>query len=209
MTPYLRPHTNDAEIWRDVFERNSYRLGPMPGWHVLDIGAHIGSFSRAAAERGAIVRAFEPAADCVATFMLNTSGLPVTLEQKAVLAEAGKAWLIHCPIVEEKSGHTICIPHGNGPGEEVEAVAFESVVNRICFECDTAAIDLCKLDAEAAEYPILLDTPDAALHLVKRWVIEFHDFDRHRMPWARLAHIGLKVDWQQKSDNFLLVGLSR
>jgi FkbM family methyltransferase len=174
----------------------------MAGWRVLDIGGHIGAFSRAAAERGATVDAYEPAAACMATFMLNTSGLPVVLHQSAVLGYTGRGRLRHCPVEGETSGHTLMIPHQTEVGEDVSVVEFASVL-------EGRPVDLVKLDAEGAEYPIIAGTPDDHLRLVKRWVIEFHAFDHFSIPWGRMALLGFRCDWQQGCEHFLLAGFSQ
>jgi FkbM family methyltransferase len=57
----FRSDTNDLGIIQHVFEKNAYKLpNNMEGKIVIDIGAHIGSFSLLAATRGAKVFSFEP-----------------------------------------------------------------------------------------------------------------------------------------------------
>lgn len=59
----FRGGTCDANVFHDVVERNEYRLPDAfsPEDLILDVGAHIGSFSQACLERGARrILAFEP-----------------------------------------------------------------------------------------------------------------------------------------------------
>lgn len=53
--PIFRPGTCDSNVWRAIVELNEYRLPDRfdPGDLVIDIGGHIGSFSRACLDRGA------------------------------------------------------------------------------------------------------------------------------------------------------------
>ena len=57
----FREGTLDAYIWDSVVDYNEYKLPESINGVVVDIGAHIGSFSYACYERGApVILAFEP-----------------------------------------------------------------------------------------------------------------------------------------------------
>jgi FkbM family methyltransferase len=64
MNPFtFRPGTCDANVYRSVVELNEYRLPDAlaPEGLILDVGGHIGSFTRACLDRGARrIVAFEP-----------------------------------------------------------------------------------------------------------------------------------------------------
>lgn len=204
--PHLRSETNDAEIWGSVYVKNEYRLPDrMDGWAVIDVGAHIGAFSRAAAERGAKVQAYEPARECVRSFVRNIGDLSgsVVLSCTAVLAQrcGGNVLLVHCPLPGERSGHSVCIPHEPRVGEWVPSFAFADIVN--------GPVDLCKLDCEGCEYGILNETPDDILRRVRRWVIEFHAFDHFVIPWDRMAKLGFVVKWQEDRLHFVTAWFER
>lgn len=200
---FLRPDTNDAEIWDEVFTKNCYRLPEhMQGWVVLDVGAHIGSFARAAAMRGAVVRSYEPAKECAQPFSWNTAGLNVSLGSYAVGSADEERILIHCPSRDERSGHSIFIPHPNwGRSEMVRVLPFKNICH--------GEVDLCKLDCEGAEYTILNDTPDDVLRLVRRWVIEFHAFDHFQIPWERISKLGFDITWVEARPHFVTAWFTR
>jgi len=51
---------SDFQVLREIYEDHTYRALPVPGYRILDIGAHKGVFTIWAAKRGAIVTSYEP-----------------------------------------------------------------------------------------------------------------------------------------------------
>ncbi len=167
--PTLR-HDFDRAVWRSVYLENEYGLSDdVTGACVLDVGANVGAFARLAAERGACVTAFEPDAGNLEVLSANVRHLlssRVVVVPYAVLAEAGKARLYKG---DDPAGYTLFGPHG--AGEEVAAWSFDRAVKKALSYWLRGAIDVCKIDAEGAEYEIV---ERANLSAVRELLIEFH-----------------------------------
>ncbi len=210
--PFLRPDTDDADIWESVYVANEYKLPErMDGMTVLDIGGHIGSFTRACVDRGAKkVIALEPAAMNIEQFGKNVPEVvaghveghllskyvaePETKARLLPLAIGqvdGKATLTFCPVAGLHSGHTLML-HNSGQSEQVDAITYSTLWDRFL---PFRACDWCKIDAEGAEFWILA-SPDFVLRRVKKYSIEFHGarakFDH---PISRMRGLGYRMTW--------------
>ena len=164
----LREATDDAVIAEAVLARNDYRLpDEMLGWRILDVGAHIGSFTVACLERGAAeVLAYEPNAETYRMLLNNLPpGKTVWANQQAVVgSNPGKRTLRLCN-GGSRSGDTILeeVSFQTQQGPEVEAIEFDSIGGHF---------DLCKLDCEGSEYDIILNS--RLLNRCQRLIVSFH-----------------------------------
>ncbi len=163
---------------------------------VLDIGAHLGSFTvmTAKALPGAQVTAFEPSADRVAYLRRNVHGNGlanrVTVVPAAVAGRAGRSTLVGGSTL---IGNEVVARSKRLHDEQVDLVAFEDVMNSI-----DGAVDLVKMDCEGGEYDIVASASEAALRRIDRLVIEYHPAPPAQVAqlFTRLAAVGLVERWR-------------
>jgi FkbM family methyltransferase len=147
---FARKWTNDAAIFRSVAVNHEYGTLSFTGKKVLDIGAHIGSFSILAVRSGAtLVHAYEPNPENFRLLQMNCEGLPVVLSRMAVWRSDEQV-----PALGLARSADMTNTGGGGVGqlvhhpEPVSAVGLDTILKQQSF-------DIMKLDCEAAEYPIL------------------------------------------------------
>lgn len=161
----FREGSHDRGIYACVVTCNEYRLPPsIEGWHVVDIGAHIGSFSRLALNCGAAsVRSYEGNAENFAILKRNVDDPRCTAKLAVVhgnaphehpLVVAGFPW-----------------PNTGGGGATPKE---GSAVENIHSSTITGPIDFLKLDCEGSEFDILTSMD---LSIVRRMALEFHEGD--------------------------------
>jgi FkbM family methyltransferase len=172
----LRQNTIDRRLFREVVIQNHYQLPHRFESEdiVLDVGAHLGSFSYAALRRGAgRVFCCEPDAGNFALLETNLApyGSRVQLRRAAVWRSDQTVSQLHLDNPRE-AGNTGAIQvTDNQVGVPVPALAFDNLV-RQATQCGTRKIRLLKLDCEGAEWPILLTS--RTLHLVEAIRGEYH-----------------------------------
>jgi FkbM family methyltransferase len=156
----LRPGTIDEVVYRAVIEHNEYRIPPHLSETdvIIDIGAHIGSFSWLCWSRGArTIEAFEADPENAAYARRNLQDTSVVLKQMAVWrSDRPQDVLYH-------SGYTDMLPGGPDPvgvntgggnvfstsGTPLESIALDDIIG-------DRTIAMLKIDCEGSEYPILL-----------------------------------------------------
>lgn len=158
----------DLRILEEIFLKNVYRLPDrMDGQRVIDVGAHIGAFSVACVIRGAgQVIAAEPEWENYKLLVENTSGYPVVIRhQRAVWSEGDKGFVMELD-GNNPAGHSMARPGPpKGLVETVHTVTLDSLI-------EPQPVDFLKIDAESAEFPILLTSNN--LGMVKRMAVEYH-----------------------------------
>ena len=176
--PHFRAGTLDQSIWIDVNRNNEYELpddfGPTDT--IIDIGAHIGSFSFACLRRGAgYVASCEPNPANAALAKLN-------------LARFGPRAVVHQHAVwrsDQAVGNLPYLassdPHNTGGGgvitentlSSVETIQLDGLIQRTIQASGSPRIRLLKIDCEGSEYPILMTSRQ--LHLVDTICGEYHE----------------------------------
>lgn len=183
----VRVNTYDKLAIYQVWKRKEYedkRFYIHPNDIVIDIGAHIGAFSIWAASQATrgTVYAFEPNAENFALLeeniklnrLSNIKAFPV-----AVADKSGEALLYNSK------------PH-NMTHSLFESVLTQSTkINTISLAevLETNSIEevnYLKIDAEGAEYPIILSLPVRLLSRIKKIFIEFHDYLDHGHTYREL-----------------------
>lgn len=199
----LRPDTVDRKAWREIYVRNAYFLPARlaPSDVVIDIGAHIGSFTLAALDRGAgQVWAFEADAGNYALASLNVKEyVPrVRLTHAAVWRSD-----VRIPHVYfsgyAPSGHREVVNTGGGDvmfhtdGTAIPTIRFDDVIDEAS-DAGARRIRLVKLDCEGSEFPILLTS--SRLDLIDEIVGEYHAIPAEQ--WSHLrddARVGIAVEY--------------
>ncbi len=203
----VRAGTSDFRIIDEIFSLRVYERGlsyVRKGSQVIDIGAHCGIFSMAAAMRGADVVSVEPRADnfelLVENIRVNGFGGRVRAWNCAVVGP-GRSAHRELYFIDGDTGGATFYPsvHAQWPAwsnpeswrtELVRCVTLDSAL------CDlgAASCDLVKLDCEGAEAEILLGATDETLGRIGAIVMECHagvDSGRIR---SRLEAAGFDVE---------------
>lgn len=155
-------------VWSDdYYIRKNFRINP--GDVVVDIGAHIGSFTILASLLGAKVIAYEPNKKNLEllanNILMNISTMPISVSGKAVGTKPGKATLLKSDKLEDGKLNTGAYYVGTGDGEQVGVVSMKRVLAK------AGPVDFLKMDCEGCEYDILENT---RLDRVKKIVVEYH-----------------------------------
>ena len=166
------------EVWLDRVYEPDDRFVARPGWCVVDVGAHKGTYSCRAAwlmGHGTIV-AFEPEPRNHAFLVRNVVAGPdlrFLPRHAAVGATDRRAQLV---VDSRHSGrHTLYGQARDGDAVDVAVVAAERLLEGL-----DGRVDLLKIDAEGAEYEILLDSPGTLLARVDRVILEYEPRDPGR-----------------------------
>ena len=169
----FRPETWDRRMWEETVHANGYRLPDLlpPDSRVIDIGAHIGSFTHLALRRmAALVWAYEVDPDNFAQCERNLAfwGPRVVLRQQAVWSCRTRAGYLPPPKDMNVIGQVI------PEGDAVETVGIDDVLDEAS-EGGTRPIHLLKLDCEGSEWPILFAS--RRLALCETIVGEYHSIE--------------------------------
>lgn len=172
----FRGETADEEVIKLSFENDIFfpavpEYHPQPGDTIVDVGAHIGTFSLLAAQRIApgIVHAIEPSLDSFHFLRLNVAlnDYPnIRANHFAIAANDGVATLSHD---NGNWGHST-IANLSKSEESVPAISLKSFF-------DSAGIDNCQLmkfNCEGAEFPALLAASKETLRKVERYLVFYH-----------------------------------
>lgn len=184
------------------------QLGPNPV--ILDIGAHIGSFSIAVSRYcpEARIEAFEASATTAGYLKANiaANGLDdrVRVHNVAVAAAAG-----HVEFIDNGAGS---VHNGMVSPERATPVRVPSITFTQAAAEAGPRIDLVKIDAEGAEYDFILASSPADWTGVQRVVMEYHNVRGHR--WDELeeffARTPLRVNRRaEESERLGLVWLAQ
>ncbi len=179
----VRVNTSDIllvwEIWKlKVYEDDRWPIRATDT--VVDIGAHIGVFAVRAARqaRRGIVFAYEAAKenfDCLSRNLQLNNVRNVQAENMAIFDRSGE-FDFYLPGSNGALG-SFMQEHGSAR-ERVSAVTLDEVVSRNSLD----QIDFLKMDAEGAEYPILLACSADTLRKIRYMILEYHEFEG--VPWG-------------------------
>lgn len=174
---HSRPDTSDHAIFTNVALQNEYALPKrLPaGGTVIDVGAHIGSFSALASGLGSRrVLAFEPDACNYEMARLNLAKSPgVKARRAAVLDRRSRVKCQAYPAdrEEQNTGGGEVFECGAEEAGGVEAIPLDDVLRK------EGRVLLIKLDCEGSEWPILLHSNE--LGRAKTICGEYHEREVH------------------------------
>jgi FkbM family methyltransferase len=163
--------------------------------HVLDIGAHVGTFATqlASVHPRATIDCFEPAPDTYSFLNRNVEANGNTERvhtyQQAITGENGFAVL---DLQGAGSGHNHLAfdDHIDGSGVRVETVPFDDVVANA-----RGPVEFIKMDCEGGEYDLVYKSSKESWANVQRLVLEYHTMPDES--WEELrawfASVGLHV----------------
>jgi len=159
----------DREVFNEVYKQNAYGLTNFNAEDVvIDLGAHIGSFSRLCYDKGCRnIHSYEADLRNYNIAYENLTPLSVNLYHKAVWKsnEPSQSLKIsHSTIDSRESMMTIS---ENGT-QFVESIGLDSILSNF------NRIKLLKIDIEGSEYPVLYTSTQ--LYKVKEIVGEYHEF---------------------------------
>jgi len=171
----VRAGERDINILNEVFISGSYNEAlPLikEDSIIIDIGAHIGSFSVIAgglAKKGRVY-AYEPFKDSLNLLTNNLAYNNISNVKSFPLAitdKSGTSKFYLKSIAGEYAGNSI---YGNGESIEVETISLNDVFikNKIIF------CNLLKIDCEGAEYNMIYNTPVDLFKDIHNIILEYH-----------------------------------
>jgi FkbM family methyltransferase len=196
-----REETNDAYVISRVTAANIYGASDrLKGGLVIDVGAHLGSFSVLAASEGANALAFEPEVGNFGLLLANTAALPtvkifnmgVRCEDRDGLNRWDASPAIRKMDLHIHSKNTGChslyrtdwTPEDKARDhriQQVDTITLKSIFAKYAVERCT----LLKMDCEGAEAGILRDLLDPVLEMLDKvdaLGVEFHS--NKDLDWA-------------------------
>ncbi len=177
----LQGGRSDVNTFRTIWLEDEYKFADLPPASpgaarvgcVIDLGANVGLFAARAARVAARVICYEPMPENFERLQLNVAGFDhVTTVNEAVAAEAG-ALPLYAPKNARSNGQFTLYPGADDIGGPVREVPVTTLAT--LFETHgVGRCDLLKIDAEGAEYDILLTAPDELLARIGRIHAEYH-----------------------------------
>lgn len=164
---YFRPNTTDAAIFNSVFNHNEYKINTFKDTDVIvDIGAHIGSFSLLAWEKSCRnIYAYEANIDNFSILKKNTENTNIHCYHNAVRGNYSSLTLGSVlPPTMPNTGGIAVLKKGDVPVKTLNDILAEV----------GGTIDFVKLDCEGSEYSIIFESDPAIFEHINTIVGEFH-----------------------------------
>lgn len=196
----------DSSAWfayLDCILKNVYELGSAEGMTILDIGAHIGMFTKAVVSKGAgKVIAVEP---CMQSFNYLKSNVEKIQESKIA-----KVSTINCAIggITKKAPRRLFTFKNNSASntfysldspdqEEVVVLGLGSLLDRAMVD----HIDLMKINVEGSEKEIFNSIDKPTLSRIDKMVICYHSREDLEAVTSSLATFGREYRYTTKEQN--------
>jgi FkbM family methyltransferase len=176
----IRTWTSDKTITNEIFKREAYTFNNefkiKPGDIVLDIGGHIGVFVVLAARTAKKVLVYEPLKENYDLLNENIKLNTLNNVKSFNVAVSDKAGTV--TFFPEKGNVGGSSLYGKNLSKKIKVPA--TTLQKIFLDNKLKRINFLKLDAEGAEYNILLNAPKPLLKKIDRIVLEFHDYLEHQ-----------------------------
>lgn len=171
----VREGVRDEYVINEVLNEQSYQLPENPKV-VIDIGAHIGTFSLLAARAGAEVYAFEPDKLNYEALCYNVAANDYSMKIHCVNLAVGEPGLTKFYIHPDNSGGNTSYGHVIGGIDKTRyrVVQFISI-KKVFSMFDIDECDILKLDCEGSENDIFDDFDDELASKVKQISAEIHN----------------------------------
>lgn len=192
-------------------------LSAPPGTTFIDIGAHIGLYSRIAAERGLKVFAFEPVPVCARILKDALAPYPnAHVIEKAVSDRIGRATMWYGSKDPDKphGGNTIvpAVAHGHYGHNLQTPLEVETItLDRFIFEEEISDLTALKIDVEGAEDLVIAGGLDTLKNFSPAIALDTHEVVDLGKVWKMLGGIGYsawlgteEVDHLRENRNYLL-----
>lgn len=195
----IRVNTFDKQAVYEVWKMQEYETEHFviePDNVIIDIGAHIGMFSVWAAQKASSghVYAFEPDLENYALLEENKDLNHLTnlqLVNSAVSEKRGQARLFKSDY--HNMTHSL-FEEGTRANTLVDTLSLEDILQEYGLE----RVHYLKIDAEGAEYQILLSTPSTILERIDKIFIEYHDYLKHGFNYKNLTNYLAKNGFKTK-----------
>lgn len=164
---YFRPNTQDEAIYNSVFNKNEYQISPFKDTDVIvDVGAHIGSFSLLAWEKQCRnIFAYEANIDNFAVLRKNTENTNIHCYHNAIRGNyASRTLGSVLPPTMANTGGIAVSKNGDVPVKTLNDILVEVGGN----------ITLLKLDCEGSEYSIIFESNPLIFQHINTITGEFH-----------------------------------
>lgn len=195
--------------WLNEYLRNLENI--KEGATVIDIGAHLGSFSIFVASKiqNIKVLAFEPDPD---NFALLKENISINhLEDKVfpfrlALAKQGRRKVRLYTHPDNLGMHSSTLSSKNLPEDkrksfiEVKAISLKEIFE----ENQVSQCGLLKMDCEGCEYSVFLSTPGSTLRKIRNLTLEYHPGGDIQRIEQRLKQIGFKTKFGRAIPNHLI-----
>lgn len=167
----FRNKTSDKHIFNLVFNENEYKLKELSEkCIVVDIGAHIGSFSLKAYEMGSRnIYSFEANVHNSLICKYNCDQYGIKVFNKAIRGNNRITSVCCCfnennlPDIINYGGLAV------GPGDDIEVMTLKDILGMV-----GGRINILKLDCEGSEYPIIFESDKDVFNNIKYIVGEVH-----------------------------------
>jgi len=173
-----RMNSADEEVIKHSFDADIFfsaipEYEPSEGDTIIDVGAHIGTFSMLAARRAPLGKIFalEASRETFNYLSINAAinSLDNVVPKHVALSDRNGRTTLYHDVETGNWGHSIMQPL-SGSSEQVEMISLPSFFE----EESIADVDFIKFNCEGAEFPIILSTPVDVLRKVRRMLILYH-----------------------------------
>lgn len=167
-------HRGRSEIFVHNEQKSYGKIGDMKGKTVLDVGGHIGWFTKFCLDLGAkTVVAVEPDPLTASIYRMNHKGM---LYEGAVVSDGRESLMLQLSHTYPSNNRSDREVRGRN-GVEVKCFDFQDLIN-------THKPDIIKVDIEGAEYGLDWTMPDCVTAIA----IEYHQFDPQMLEQQRDIH---------------------